>query len=148
MNHNNIDSTLGIAITNKNNIAVVDGSYCPYKRLGTACWIITDKHTTTKLKGSTQVPGGHVNMEAYRAELFGLYCILLFIKLYCQYFNIEKGVIEIACDCESTVKNALCNAYKPTVSPKHYNLLAAIFNLSSEIPITLKFRHVRGHKDK
>ena len=85
------------SIISRSAYAVADGSFHSDKLLGTACWIITDDRT--KIKGAAQAPGTGEEMEAYRAELFKLYCLLLFINLYCDYYQIDNGEVEIACDC-------------------------------------------------
>ena len=71
------------SICNGTAYAVVDGSYNPRKILGTACWIITNGDK--KIKGAAQAPGTMEEMDPYQAKLFGLYCLLLLLKLYCDH---------------------------------------------------------------
>ena len=78
-------------------------------------------------------------MDPYQAKLFGLYCLLLFVKLYCDYYEIKKGKVELACDCLSAVTKGLLNKNKPKVSEQNHNLLLAIFELRTTIPIDLVF---------
>ena len=126
---------------------MVDGSYCPVKQLGTACWILTDGDEY-KNKGSAQATGTISEMDPYQAELFGVYTLLLFIQLYCIHFKVNKGTIEIACDCLSAIEKGLLNDNRPKVSGRHHDMLIAIFDLRKSIKITLKFRHVYGHQDR
>ena len=133
------------SIISRSAYAVADGSFHPDKLLGTACWIITDDRT--KIRGTAQAPGTGEEMEAYRAELFGLYCLLFFINLYCDYYQIDNGEVEIACNCLGSISKGLLNEDRPKVTQKHHDLLLAIFYLRQSSPITLKFLHVYGHQD-
>ena len=142
-----ITERLKESIQEKTAHAVVDGSFDPVKQLGTAYWIITDGEEY-KNSGSAQATGSIDEMKAYQAELFGIYTLLLYVMLYCEYFEVSEGRIEIACDCLSAIEKSLWNKDRPKVSEKHHDVLIAIYELRMKIPVELKFRHVYGHQDK
>ena len=129
-------------------IAVVDGSFNPETRLGTACWILTSTTREDEIKGSAQAPGDLEDMDAYRAETFGLYCTLLIIKHICDYFQIQEGGLTLACDCVSALNDSLVSEDGPKVTKKDYDLIKAIYYLRQDIPIAIRPRHVRGHQDR
>ena len=144
-NPTSITEDLGQIITNGTAYSVVDGSYDPRKLLGTACWVLTeDSH---RIKGAAQAPGSLEEMYPYMAELFGIYCLLLFIKLYREFYEINSGKVELACDCLSAVTKSLMNDRLSKVSAKHHDLLLAIYELRTKSPITLDLRQVYGHQD-
>ena len=101
-----ITERLKESIQEKTAHAVVDGSFDPVKQLGTAYWIITDGEEY-KNSGLAQATGSIDEMEAYRAELFRIYTLLLYVMLYCEYFEVSEGRIEIACDCLSAIEKSL-----------------------------------------
>ena len=75
-----INESLEDSIQKGEAYAVVDGSFDPNKKLGTACWIITDNQRY-KNKGLAQATGPIGEMEPYRAELFGIFILLLYIYI-------------------------------------------------------------------
>ena len=84
-NPTEINERLKKSIQEKTAYAVVDGSFDPVKQLGTTYWIVTDGEEY-KNSGSAQATGSIDKMEAYRAELFGIYTLLLYIQVYCEHF--------------------------------------------------------------
>ena len=86
-------------------------------------------------------------MDAYRAETFGLYCILLLLHNICTVYNITEGTIEIACNCLSSLTTSIRNIVQPNSTQKDFDLICAIYNLRKSLPIKIKIRHIQGHQD-
>ena len=82
---------------------MTDGSYDPVSKLAAACWIIEGRTSEGRAKGAAKTPGNHDNMDAYRAELHGIYCILHYIHNICTHFNITTGRVTVACDCDGAL---------------------------------------------
>jgi len=56
-------------------LAVSDGSYYPYEKIGAAAWIITTPDETQWIKGGGIIPGPKEVQSAYRSEVGGLVSI-------------------------------------------------------------------------
>ena len=82
-------------------IAVTDGSYDPLSKNATACWIIEGRTSDGRAKGASLEQ--KESMDAYRAEIFGIYCIMMCVYSLCTRFNITKGSLTIACDCNGSL---------------------------------------------
>ena len=119
--------------------------YDPRKLLGTACWSLTN--SSHKIKGASQALHILEEMGLYQAELFGLYCFLIFIKLYCDYFKINSSMVGIAFGFLSAVTKSILNKERPKVLEKNHNLLLATFRLCMKMSIELEFWKVYGHQD-
>ena len=86
-------------------------------------------------------------MDAYRAELHGIYCILICLKYLCETYVITKGKVTIVCDCDGALHCALQYKYRPAVSHPNFDILWAIFDLRNEITINIDTEEVKGHQD-
>ena len=128
-------------------VALTDGSYDPSTNLATACWIIESDENGNRAKGASQTPGNETDMDAYRAELYGIYCILLSIKYIIDYFQIDGGSIKLVCDCKGALTRAVIYDNRPTTRHPNYDLLWAIFDLRDDLDIDITWEHVKGHQD-
>ena len=86
-------------------------------------------------------------MDPYRAELFGIYCVLLCINNICHSFNIAHGLVTTECDCNSTLMQAIRYGHCPTTSHPHFDILWAIFDLRQDTPVKFVVEEVKGHED-
>ena len=93
------------AIINGTAIAVSDGSFS--KAHGTAAWIIQGVSGPGEVGGVLVVPGYPSDQSPYRSELAGLYAIMTAVEAICAFYNIKEGSIEVACDGESALNNAI-----------------------------------------
>ena len=100
-----------------------------------------------RAKGASQIPGTPTNMDAYRAELHGIYCILLFAKVLCKKYSINNGRMTIACDCDNALFCALKYQHCPTTSQPNYDILWSIHDLCRDLDITIDYVEVQGHQD-
>ena len=87
-------------------------------------------------------------MDAYRAELYGIYCILLSIKYISEHHGIDDGEINIICNCKGALTRAIIYDDRPTTRHPNYDLLWSIFDLRDNIEIDVSWEHVKGHQDE
>ena len=116
-------------IWNRQCIAVTDGSFNPLSRIATACWVIKGQTHQDFAKGAAHTPGYDGSMDPYRAELFGIYCVLLCVYKLCSVFDIRNRLITISCDCEGALTRALRYKHRPTFS--HPNPLTSCEQFSN-----------------
>lgn len=69
------------------------------------------------------------------------------ITAICNYYGIEAGAAEIACDGKDALEQALRPENRITSTSQHFDMLTSIRSLLQECPIQMKDRHVRGHQD-
>ena len=128
-------------------VCVTDGSYDPFTDTAAVCWLIEGKNDIGRCKGFDRVYGDKRFMDPYRSELHGIYCILLFVKYFCKYFDIKNGTIKIVCDCKGALHSALKWDERATTTCKHYDLIWSIYELRKEITVQIIPEHVYGHQD-
>ena len=126
---------------------LTDGSYNLSTNLATACWIIESNVRGNRVKGASQTPSNGTDMDAYRAELYDIYCILLSVKYIADYFQIPDGSIKLVCDCKGALTRAVIYVNCPTTRHPNYYLLWAIFDLRDDLDINITWAHVKGHQD-
>ena len=129
-------------------VAVTDGSF--KDSLGTAAFTLqpgldheTDDNAFVMVN---LTPGAPIDMDAYRAELGGIFGIIDLANQLCQEHQIISGTITIGCDCASALTNITRHTPLGSHSP-HHDLLSGIRFLISVSPLTWIFHHVRGHQD-
>ena len=135
------------AITDGILIAVTDGSYDPFKNAAAVCWIIKGRDSNRRYKGYDRVFGEARYLDPYRAELHGIYCILICITYVREYYKIVKGNLKIVCDCKGALNTALRWSERPKIRCKHFDILWSIYDLRQELPIKLIPEHVYGNQD-
>jgi len=133
------------AIKSGKAVAVSDDSFRDQQ--GAAMWTIEGEDATTRLRGAGIMPGMPEDQSAYWSELFGLWGILESLHKLTQDYHVEGGSVVIACDGLSAFKKAKC-LYPTEPSEAHYDLISAICNLKAQLPLTLSFKHVKGHQDQ
>jgi hypothetical protein len=71
-----------------------------------------------------QTPGRDNEMDAYRAEVCGIYGCLAFTNELLSQHQVSNGSITMACDCKSALLNIFDKAFdKPAQS--HYDVIHA-----------------------
>ena len=140
-------ATIATSLRNGTCVAVTDGSFAPDEMVATACWIIEGDNGSNRCKGAAHTPGTKEEMDAYRAEIFGIYCLLICIKYICLHESITEGKVTVVCDCLGALTRAILYDNRPTTSHPNFDLLWSIFDLRDEIPITVVCEHVYGHQD-
>ena len=128
-------------------IAVTDGSF--KEGMGTAAYTLSPTLLSPSDASYTLVnctPGCAEDVDAYRAELGGIYGILETANCLCLANQVFHGAMTIACDCLSAIQN-ISKQYDPSPGTSHHDILSHIRYLIRISPIDWSFRHVRGHQD-
>jgi len=126
--------------------AVSDGSY--KDSLGTAAWMIQDMVSKQVLSGTSIIPGHTSDQSAYQSELGGIFSIVATIHNICNYYNISKGMIQIACDGLGPLTQCFAKYQNPSPSTAHFDLIMSIQNMIDKTPIDWHWHHVLGHQDE
>jgi len=103
-----------------------------------------DKQNWILGKGRTL--GAQDDQSAYQSKLFGLWGIMHSIKHFAQAHHITTRHVLIVCDGLLALQQAQSTQPVEPTTP-HYNLIGAIRQLKSLIPVTFSFKHVKGHQD-
>ena len=102
-------------IKNGNARAVTDASVSLYTETGASSFVITSLDLKTSISGSHGTPSGSTKMDSYRAELYGIFSILICLKHITLEHKINKGSIIIACDNKASLNNALNRLWAPLI---------------------------------
>ena len=94
------------------------------------------------------MPGNDEDQESYRAEIYGIVCIMTFTDLLSKFYNIRNGGITIACDNIEAGKNTMQRDTKPSPKTKHFDLLWLAWEIRQKSTIQWTYHHVRGHQEK
>jgi len=125
-------------------VAVSDSSF--QLGNGAAAWTIEGATATNRIKGAICTPSSGNDQSAYCSELIGLWGILYSLKRFTEVNHITQGQVLIACDGISALQKTQTDAMaKP--QDKHYDVIGAIHNLRRQLPLQLKFRHMKGYQD-
>ena len=134
-------------IENGTAIAVTDASVSPYTSMGASSFVLTSQDLQTSCNGAHGVPKGSTSMDSYRAEIYGIYGILVTLQHLVRDHNIQKGRVLIACDNKAGLLNSL--AYnRATIKQGSFDILWAIYKIRQNLPIEIAYQHVRGHQDE
>jgi hypothetical protein len=87
-------------------------------------------------------------MDSYRCELVGIYCIMVVVQKFCEYYHISKGSIELGCDGLSALESTFDKGDYLFHDIPSYDLISAILSLRRKSPLRWLHRHVRGHQDR
>ena len=135
-------------IINGDAIAVTDASVSPYTGVGASSFVITSLDLQTSYSGSHGVPKGSEKMDSYRAELYGIFSILLTLHDIINEYNITSGMITIACDNKASLNNSLLYKNRTSITQGSFDILWAIHDLLQDIPIKIIPKHVKAHQDQ
>ena len=123
-------SPLVHAIRSGTAIAMSDGSYMPHRYPGqaAAAWLLSDSLAQKPLLfyGVAPVPGSSSQVNAYRAELYGMYSLLVALEHLCSVHHLADGGVLIGCDNKGVIFQAQAfHEYVPC-NKLHADLLCAI----------------------
>jgi hypothetical protein len=133
------------AITEGTAIAVSDGSF--KDAFGTAALVIEGPDSTNRLESTLVLPGLPKDQSPYRSELGGLFGIVVLVHLICKVHNITSGSIEVGCDGQGALIQALEYAGDVDPSCQQFDIIAAIRFWKTKSPIQWRNRHILGHQD-
>jgi len=108
LQHGHFDQTilLAQAMAHGTAIAISDGSYMPsrYPSLAAAAWVIHSGATPAAVSyGVTQVHGQPSMVNSYRAELQGMYSLILAINHICSLHQLTAGCLLVGCDNQGVI---------------------------------------------
>ena len=127
-------------------IAVCDGSY--KDQFGTAGFVIQNGDSPIdRITGANVTPGHPEEMNPYRSKIAGIFAIVVIIEAIARFHDIQEGIIELGCDCESGITAIFTHKYDTPKQP-HHDLIHEIRQTIAKSKLTWKYRHVRGHQDK
>jgi hypothetical protein len=93
------------------------------------------------------VPGDTADQGSYRSELSGLNGITLGVYVLCEFYKIDQGAIEVACDGITALERGFDEAHNPSISAPQFDVILGIRNIRARCPICWKHRHVKGHQE-
>ena len=125
-----------------------DGSFNPTLQRASSSFIIAlaeNSNIDILLSGSNFVPGLPEDQSAYRSELAGILGVLYSVEILVTHFHTTSGSITIALDGESALDEARGD-WPLQIHQPHFDLLQVIRVLVKRLPITVKWKWVRGHQ--
>jgi len=93
------------------------------------------------------VPGPPTSVNAYRAELYGIYALLVALEYFCNERQILSGGITIGCDNQGALSQAQHFQEHVPCAAAHADIIRAITSLCMRSHIHLSFVYVPGHQD-
>ena len=120
----------------------------PSTNVGASSFVITTPDLQSVCSGSHGVPNGSSLMDPYRAELYGIFCIVCTLTHLVKHYNIQKGSLTIACDNKTSLHNAFSYDTRASIMMSSHDILWAIHDLCINLPISLIPQHVKGHQDQ
>lgn len=122
-------------------VIVLDGSYSPIYKKGTAAVIIESLSGTQLLKSYVLTPGMQDDINAYRSELIGIYVGCLILEIYTKHIGVIDQQISFGCDNEKAVQLGLMSTTYSPVMTRH-------MDIPWEMNVQMKWesQHVRGHQ--
>jgi hypothetical protein len=125
---------------------VSDGSF--KNEFGTAAFIILSADDPEVcIRGRAVTPGNRDDQNAYRSELTGIYAMTIIQWALSEFFGIQNGSIEVACDGKSALEQAQWSEDFINTSYPHYDMILAIRSIRLLTQWTWSWRHVKGHQD-
>ena len=125
-------------------VGVSDGSL--KDGFGTAAYVLEGASQHNRLRGVNKVPGPICEGDSHRCELAGIYGILTVVECICEHHEILSGRIHLACDNQSAVNNLDADALLHP-GQANFDLVSAVTECISRLPITVTIEHVKGHQD-
>ena len=125
---------------------VSDGSYFPSSLQSAGAFVIGNAAAHRRMIGRCHIVGHPTAYSAYRAELAGLHCGLIFLESLTQIFKIKSGRIILSCDNKGALQRIARKQIRP--QSKHFDYLSAITATISKLQIHITYIHVEGHRDK
>jgi hypothetical protein len=99
------------------------------------------------IRGRVVTPGNRTDQNAYRSELAGIYAMTIIQWALSEFFGIQNGTIEMACDGKSALQQAQWPEDFINTNYPHYDMILAIRSIRLLTNWTWLWRHVKGHQD-
>ena len=124
----------------------MDASLSPYFDIWASSFVIIITNIQTACCGSYGVPKGSSPMDSYQSKLYGIYSIMVWLQHIVKTYEIKCGSILIVCNNKASINNAFQHKSRVNVSQGSYDLLWAIQQIHSHLPITIYYQHVKGYQ--
>lgn len=134
-------------IAHKKAISVTDASVSQLTQTAAVSWIITDRFSDMVGEGVAGCPTLYHDCDSYGSELFGIYCILVMVKIAIEYHDIESGSLTIACDNDASLLAGTAAVPETKIDPKYFDLIWEASDILRSLPITVKKKYVKGHAE-
>ena len=83
-------------------------------------------------------------MNSYRAEVFGIYNIMITVQQICLMQSVTNGNLIIACDSDEGLLHSLIFERRIPIRFKSFDFLWAIHDLLKQLPINITPEKVTG----
>jgi hypothetical protein len=93
-------------------------------------------------------PGHPDNINPYRSELDGILAINIITEAIATFHDINNGIIEIGCDCQSGRIAVFEEHVYDTRKQPYHDIIHEIQRKLADSGLTWKFQHIDGHQDK
>eukprot|EP00957_Ditylum_brightwellii_P148696 11321127-Ditylum_brightwellii.AAC.1 len=78
--------------------------------------------------------------DAYRVELLGILMIVIVVLHLCKQYNIQKGLITVACDGLEAIRKAMTDDTTFSSQSNQFGLISTIESMIGESPLVWKWR--------
>jgi len=132
------------AITNGYAVVVSNGSF--QEQVGLVAWTIESQTHHHQIRGQGRTPRAINDQSTYWSKLFGIWGILTTLQQIIKKHQLQNGGVLLACNSLTALKQAKVK-YLADSNTAHYNLIGMIRTICKELPIQIKFKHIKGHQD-
>jgi len=129
-------------------ISVTDASVSTITNTGAVSWTIRTRRNKILAEGLSGCPKYFTPHDSYGDELFGIFDILIITKMVIEYQQVTKGTLVIACDNDASLNAGTNKEYAVKYNQKYFDLMWAIQDILTNIPITIIAKKVQGHAEK
>ena len=127
-------------------IGASDGSF--KDGYGTAGFILTGRTMDVSIIGVAQCHGQRHLHDAYRAELTGLYALMVLVESLEKFYGVGRGKVTIACDNDAALDKCFDEESWCTVRDGQWDIIRSIKEMVANSPIKTITENVKGHSDK
>ena len=128
-------------------MAVTDASVEQKTRAAAISWIIANKPESFGDYGDTGCPTFLNALDSYGSESFALLVVLSVIKVVCNFYNIKRGHLEVACDSVSSLAKSIQSEYRAKVGDNFFDLLWSFYDIQSSLDFKFVPIKVAGHQE-
>ena len=109
--------------------------------------MVTTADGSVQWRGRAQVPGPSASQDSYRAEVYGIMCIITSIERLCEEYDIPNGRVEIGCDGKDAVYRSVDQNHVPSPNDAAFDVISGIKRKIRVGRCSYRYRHVKGHQD-
>ena len=143
----NDGNDLVAALTKHRLISVTDASVSTLTNTSAVSWIINSNARTSVANGLSGCPKYTTPQDSYGAALYGIFNILITMKVVSDYHKVKNGTLILACDNDASLKIGTDAFTKVKVDQKYFDLIWTIQDILNEVPFKVIAKRVKGHAD-